>query len=120
MNGWDTSQASRQPADAMPGWDGGPARTPLAFARWGQVRLQRGDRVRLRPRGGADAFDLLLQGRTATIAAIEQDYEDRVYLAVTVDDDPGKDLGEMRQIGHRFFFTPDEIEPLRIAGEAGE
>ncbi len=30
---------------------------------------------------------------TATVEAIEQDFEGRVYLAVTVDDDPGKDLG---------------------------
>ena len=35
-----------------------------------------------------------------------------VQLAVTVEDDPGRDLGEDRQIGHRFFFSPDEVEPL--------
>jgi hypothetical protein len=29
-----------------------------------------------------------------------------------VEDDPGRDLGELRQPGHRFFFTPAEIEPL--------
>jgi hypothetical protein len=28
-------------------------------------------------------------------------------VAVTVDDDPGRDLGIH---GHRFFFTPDELE----------
>jgi len=33
-------------------------------------------------------------------------------VAVTVDDDPGRDLGERRQPGHRFFFAPDEVEPL--------
>lgn len=27
-------------------------------------------------------------------------------------DDPGKDLGLLRQPGHRFFFSPDEVEPL--------
>ena len=31
---------------------------------------------------------------------------------MTVDDDPGRDLGERRQPGHRFFFSPDEVEPL--------
>jgi hypothetical protein len=71
-----------------------------------------GDRVRLRPRRGADAFDLLLRGRTATIAAIEQDYEDQVHLAVTIDDDPGADIGRAGKIAHRFFFRPDEVEPL--------
>ena len=75
------------------------------------VVLQPGDRVRLRPKGGADAFDLMLAGRYATIESIEQDYEDRVYIAVTVDDDPGKDFGALKQPGHRFFFAPEEVEP---------
>jgi hypothetical protein len=35
-----------------------------------------------------------------------------VHVAVTVDDDPGKDFGMQRMPGHRFFFGPDEIEPL--------
>ncbi|MGI8476368.1 MAG: hypothetical protein ACR2OO_08380 [Thermomicrobiales bacterium] len=87
-------------------------RTPLDAARWGEVTLRPGDQVRLRPRGGADAFDLLLQGRIATIESIEQDFEDRVYLAVTVDDDPGRDFGALRQPGHRFFFSPLEVEPF--------
>ena len=43
---------------------------------------------------------------------LEQDLEGRAYLAVTVDDDPGKDLGMLRQPGHRFFFSPAEVEPL--------
>jgi hypothetical protein len=51
-------------------------------------------------------------GKTATVEAIEQDFEGRIYLAVTVDDDPGKDLGTLRQPGHRFFFQPEEVEPL--------
>ena len=38
--------------------------------------------------------------------------EGTVQLAVTVEDDPGRDLGEERQIGHRFFFAPEEVEPL--------
>ena len=56
--------------------------------------------------------------RRATIAAIEQDYEDRVYLAVTVDEDPGRDLGTEGKPGHRFFFRPEEVEPLED-GERG-
>jgi hypothetical protein len=57
-------------------------------------------------------MDLALAGRVATIATIEQDFEGRVYLAVTVEDDPGKDLGLLRLPGHRFFFQPDEVEPV--------
>jgi len=34
-----------------------------------------------------------------------------------VDDDPGRDLGFARQPGHRFFFSPEEVQPL--AGEQG-
>jgi hypothetical protein len=27
-------------------------------------------------------------------------------------DDPGREFGMLRQPGHRFFFAPDEVEPL--------
>ena len=54
--------------------------------------------------------------RTAIISSIEQDYDDRVHLAVTVDDDPGHDLGASGKPGHRFFFRPEEVEPLEAEG----
>ena len=76
------------------------------------LKFAAGDRVLLRPNRRADILDLALVGKAATVEAIEQDFEGRVYLAVTVDDDPGRDLGDLRQPGHRFFFQPDEIEPL--------
>ena len=65
-----------------------------------------GDRVRLWPLGDADILDIAMKGKTATIVAIEQDFEDRVYLAVTVEDDPGQDMGVAGKPGHRFFFGP--------------
>ena len=71
-----------------------------------------GDRVRLRPQGRADAFDTLLTGMTATVVCVEQDYEGRIHLGVTVDADPGKDLGLDSRPGHRFFFKPEEVEAL--------
>lgn len=77
------------------------------------IELRPGHRVRLCPRAGGDIFDLALAGKTATIEAIEQDYENRVHLAVVIDDDPGKDMGMLRQPGHRFFFSIDEIEPVK-------
>lgn len=76
------------------------------------VEIRAGDRVRLRPRAGGDILDLALDGKTATIEAIEQDYENNIHLAVIVEDDPGRDLGALRQPGHRFFFSPEEVEPL--------
>jgi hydrogenase maturation protease len=74
--------------------------------------LRIGSRVRLCPRAGGDVFDLVLAGRAAVIEAIEQDMEGAVTLAVVVEDDPGSDLGFARQPGHRFFFSPSEVEPL--------
>src|SRR5690554_4027192 len=74
--------------------------------------LRAGDRVRLQPRRRADILDMALQGCTGTVEAIEQDYEDRIHLAIVLDDDPGRDLGLQRRPGHRFFFGLDEVEPL--------
>jgi hydrogenase maturation protease len=74
--------------------------------------VRRGDRVWLRPRVGGDVFDLALAGKSATVESLEQDYEGNVHVCVVVDDDPGRDVGLLRQPGHRFFFTADELEPL--------
>ena len=76
------------------------------------VEIHAGDRVRLRPRRTADILDLALAGQIAMVEAIEQDYEDHIHFAVVLDDDPGRDLGELRQPGHRFFFSIEEIEPI--------
>ena len=78
----------------------------------GGVELAKGSRILLWPRAGGDIMDLALKGKVAFVEAIEQDYEDRIHIAVTLEDDPGRDLGEGRFLGHRFFFSPDEIEPL--------
>jgi hypothetical protein len=74
--------------------------------------LMVGDRVRIRPQGRADIMDLALEGKIAVIESIEQDAENRVHLALVLEDDPGKDLGMLRQPGHRFFYGSHEIEPL--------
>jgi hypothetical protein len=89
---------------------------PLESISIGGVRLSKGDRVRIRPKGRADVMDLALAGKVAIIEAVEQDAENRVHLALVLDDDPGKDLGMMRQPGHRFFYAPDEVEPLQGEG----
>jgi len=83
------------------------------------IEIKTGDRVRLKPRQGGDIFDLALAGKTATIEAIEQDYENNIHLAVIVDDDPGRDMGFLRQPGQRVFFTPEEVEPF-LPGEFKE
>jgi hypothetical protein len=74
--------------------------------------LSPGDRVRLHPHAGRDIFDIALAGEMATVVSTEQDFEGRQYCTVTVDADPGRDLGATGQIGHRFFFDIDELERL--------
>jgi hydrogenase maturation protease len=76
------------------------------------VEIGRGSRVVLRPGNGGDVMDRALTGRVAVVESIHEDLEGKLHLAVTVDDDPGRDLGEKRQPGHRFFFSPAEVEPM--------
>jgi hypothetical protein len=90
---------------------------PLEFVQIFGMPIRRGDRVRLWPQRRADILDIALEGRIAIIEAIEQDFENQIHLAVVLEDDPGRDLGESGQIGHRFFFAPDEVEPLRLQEE---
>ena len=71
-----------------------------------------GDRVRLCPRKGGDVLDIALAGQIAHVESIEQDYEGKVHVCVVIEDDPGRDLGLLRQPGHRFFFDVEEVEPL--------
>jgi hypothetical protein len=78
-----------------------------------RVDLKPGDRVRLHPKPGGDIFDVVLKDRVAIVESVEQDFDNRTHVAVIVEDDPGKDLGLMRQPGHRFFFTADEVELIR-------
>ena len=62
-----------------------------------KLAFREGDRVRLRPRKKADIFDIALDGKIAIVEAVEHDFEDRVHLAVTVEDDPGREFGVARQ-----------------------
>ena len=78
----------------------------------GGVEVRKGSRVRLRPGSGADVMDLAMAGRIAVVDEILHDHDDRVHLAVRIEDDPGRDLGDARYPGHRFFFAPGEVEPL--------
>ena len=83
--------------------------------------VRAGSVVRLAPRQtGSDIFEVALRGRMALVHEIFEDYDGRVQLAVTVSDDPGQDLGALRRPGHRFFFDPDEVEPLDLAVIAGK
>lgn len=78
----------------------------------GGVEVVKGSRVMLWPRPGGDVMDVALAGKVAFVEAIEQDYEERIQLSVTLEDDPGRDLGNDHILGHRFFFSPEEVVPL--------
>ncbi len=86
--------------------------TVLETVNVGGIEIRTGDRVLLKPRKGGDIFDMALANQIAVIESIEQDYESKIHLAVVLEDDPGRDLGMIRQPGHRFFFAPEEVEPL--------
>jgi hypothetical protein len=93
-------------------------KTPVDHLLVQGVELKAGSRVRLRPRKGGDVLDMALAGKVAAIESIEQNYEGQFQLAVVLEEDPGRDMGLLRQPGHRFFFGLEEVEPLEREGEA--
>jgi hypothetical protein len=73
-------------------------------------RFRRGGKVMLRPAPDADLHARMLDGRSATIERIYTDFDGKVHLGVTVDDDPGQDL--MRETGRFLFFFAPEVEVI--------
>jgi hypothetical protein len=75
------------------------------------VALCKGRRVRLCPGiRRADAHDMFLQGRVATVQGVYRDLENRPYLAVSLDEDPATEF--LLWHGRYLYFSPDEVEPL--------
>jgi len=95
------------------------ARPPIQEVEVAGRVLRPGSRVRLRPRAGGDLIDTALAGRNAVIEGIDQDEDGVAHVAVVIEDDPGRDLGEARHPAHRFFFAPGELEPVEVGEEAG-
>jgi hypothetical protein len=104
----------------MTEWSLEPEAKPLETIRVFGILVKPGDRVRLWPQKNADILDVALKGKVALVEAIERDLEDQIHLAVVLEDDPGRDLGMLRQPGHRFFFSPEEVEPLSRNGEISD
>jgi len=80
--------------------------------------VRRGSRVVLRPRADGDVLSRGLDGRRATVERIDADLDDNTVVSVVLEDDTARSLGKGRQLAHRFFFRPDEIEPLDDANDA--
>ena len=74
------------------------------------VPVSKGSRVVLRPgHRRADAQDMFLVGRTATVHAVFFDVDGANHVAVTLDDDEAADLHQAH--GRFLYFSPEEIEP---------
>ncbi|HXM05960.1 MAG TPA: hypothetical protein VN936_00785, partial [Candidatus Acidoferrum sp.] len=86
---------------------------PAGYVEIGGTKVRKGSTVRLQPKRRADVWDVFLAGKIATVRAIHQDFENQMYVAVTVDDDPASDLHDW--YGRSFFFYPDEIQPVDLA-----
>lgn len=78
-----------------------------------------GDAVVLEPRSRADAMDALLDGMTATVLSIEETLEGEQHYCVTIDRDPGRDLGARGFPGHRFFFRESDLARRPERASAG-
>jgi hypothetical protein len=63
--------------------------------------------VRLRPGlRRADAQDMFLHGREATVQAVLHDVDGDLHVAVTIDGDLDPSYGRFR------YFSTEEVEPL--------
>ena len=74
------------------------------------ARFRRGDKVRLVLGRAGDPYRVLLDGRTATLERIYRGADASVHYAVSLDDDPGRDL--VRDGGRLFYFRSSEVEAL--------
>jgi hypothetical protein len=106
--------AATDPPELVPWWDPGADRTVSPETDGvvvAGVMVAKGSRVRLRPgQRRADAQDMFLADREATVEAVFLDVDGNRHLAVTLDEDPAADL--QRWHGRYLYFSPDEVEPL--------
>jgi len=77
----------------------------------GEVTFRRGAKVVLHPPDDADLHARMAAGRHATLERILIDYDGRVHLGVTIDDDPGQEL--LRETGRFLYFFAEEVEVVQ-------
>lgn len=77
-----------------------------------QCLLCPGTRVRLKPRPGGDLLDVVLAGRVAVVEGVDGEETGEFPVAVVIEDDGGRELRELRDPPHVFYFAPDELELL--------
>ncbi|MGI9009159.1 MAG: hypothetical protein ACR2FU_23730 [Streptosporangiaceae bacterium] len=114
--GQAVSDTDASPADPghTPWWDPG-ADTSVSpetdQVMIGGVPVAAGSRVVMLPGiGSADAQDLFLAGREATVQGVFHDVDGKIHVAVTPDGDPAADL--QRSHGRFLYFAAGELRPL--------
>ncbi|MGH8900823.1 MAG: hypothetical protein ACRDYA_03860 [Egibacteraceae bacterium] len=117
-----TGEEDEEPSyERPPWWDPGAdsSVSPETDRIWvAGVSVGRGTRVRLRPGvQRADAQDMFLNDRIATVEAVLFSVDEDSYLAVTLEDDESSEM--MAWHGRYLYFSPDEVVPLPEA-DAGE
>jgi len=103
------------PEQPLPWWE--PA-VDAAVDPWSDViriadvDVSKGSKVKLRPGARrADAQDIFLTDRMATVQGVFSDVDGDHHVAVVLDDDPAAELHQW--YGRFLFFHPDEVEPVR-------
>jgi hypothetical protein len=82
------------------------------------VQVARGSRVTMLPGARrADAQDLFLTGREATVQAVFQDVDGNVHVAVSPDRDDLADLQSSH--GRYLYFSIDELKPASSPSQQG-
>lgn len=114
LHGALRSLDSPPPSPAAPWWDPGADSSvspDTDSVEVNGVAVRKGCRVRLCPGARrADAQDMFLEGRVGMVQGVFLDVENRNYVAVTLEDDPGADLYQAQ--GRYLYFSPDEVVPL--------
>ncbi len=88
----------------------GVGEAPTRCIRLGDQDVPLGSQVRLHPRRRADAHDLFVEGRVATVERIVTTVEGETMLGVTLVDDPAAELH--RWYGRFQYFDVHEVTPL--------
>ena len=82
---------------------------PWTDTTWiGGQEVGKGTTVRLHPSRRADAQDLFLVGRLATVTGVFRDVDGDEHLAVTLRDDPATEFFAWQ--GRFLYFHPDEVD----------
>lgn len=117
----EPSLADRQPAEDVVSDEVaellGIGEAPTERVRIGAQDVPLGAQVRLRPQRRADAHDLFVEGRVATVERIVTTIEGDTMVGVTLVDDPAAELH--RWYGRFQYFALDEVVPVEDGGTRG-